>query len=144
MPWFCLASAHDPALAIQGAVHSGQPLKLQALDTTNPLQHWQIQLHSASQVWGIAFVNRATSMAVSYSGNLQPVLMGRAASDQTGQCVWYVTATAQSHIFRIALAADAHIVWAATDRRCAADVTIQSCDVALTDDSALWTMRRLS
>lgn len=144
MMWFCLASVCDPALALQAAAHSGQPLTLQPLDSADPRQHWQIRLHSASQIWGLVFVNRATGMAVSYSGNLQALLMRRYAAAQHEQSVWYVTATAQRQIFRIALAANAHIVWAATEQRCAAGVIIQSYDVALTGDSALWTMRLLS
>lgn len=143
MTWFCLVNARYPTLVLQAADQSGQPITLQALDSASLLQHWQLQLRSSLQLWGVAFISRATGMGVSYSGNDQPLLMRSDAAGGHEPSVWYATATGQAHVFRIALASNTHLVWAAAHERAGPEVTIHSRDVALTGDDALWTMRYL-
>lgn len=144
MAWFCLVSARYPQMALQSAAHSGQPLTLQTLDIANPLQHWQLQLHSALQVWGVALVNPATDLTVSYSGYLQALLMSSYVSDDIVQPAWYATATAETRVFRIALSSNTHIVWTERAGQFQPGATIHSCDIVMTADNALWTIRHLT
>ena len=108
--WYIVSSSR-PNLAIQGGATAGSGLTLEALDKANASQQWTVQPQVANGYAGIALINAATALSVTFNGEHNQLVMESYSPISVDQDAWLFFPQGGANTFRIVWPKDTSWCW---------------------------------